>query len=87
MTGRTRYELVGGHAVKQPLVHARRGLMIGNAAGEIDRRLAVRPSCAAAVRSGVRLGEHDFYLADVVATCAPHRPMSPDHPSEAMISR
>ena len=42
-----RYELVGGRAVKQPLVHARRGLMIGNAAGEIDRRLAVRPSCAA----------------------------------------
>ena len=45
--------------------------MIGNAGGEIDRRLTVRPSCGAAVRSGIWLGEQDFYLADVVATCAP----------------
>jgi Uma2 family endonuclease len=78
-----RYELVGGRAVKQPLVHARRGLMIGNAAGEIDRRLAVRPSCAAAVRCGVRLGEQDFYLADVVATCAP--PSSEAHVADPFL--
>jgi hypothetical protein len=52
--------------------------MIGNAAGEIDRRLTVRPSCAAAVRSGVQLGEQEFYLADIVAACA--RPSSDGEP-------
>lgn len=66
-----RYELVHGHAVAMAPPADRHGRIAGNAWGEIDRRLSERPPCAGVVEGGIWIDDENFYVADVVATCAP----------------
>jgi Uma2 family endonuclease len=67
----TRYELVDGEVVAMAPPAPRHGRIAGNAWGEIDRRLEGRPPCAPVVEGGVQVDDGNFYVADVVATCAP----------------
>lgn len=66
----TRYELVHGRAVAMNLPADPRGRIAVNAAVEIDRRFEDRPARAAA-KAGVWVDDDNYYVADVVATCAP----------------
>jgi Uma2 family endonuclease len=67
----TRYELMDGWAVAMSPPFEPHGRIAGNAWGEIDRRLECRPPCCALVEGGIWLSDKDYYVADVVATCAP----------------
>ncbi len=67
----TRYELIGGHVVAMAPAFEPHGRIASNVAVEIDRRLDPSSACSAAVEGGIWLGDDDFYVADVVATCAP----------------
>ena len=67
----TRYELVHGRPVAMAPAADRHGRIAGNVWGEIDRRLAERPPCCGIVEGGVWIDDDNFYVPDVVATCAP----------------
>jgi Uma2 family endonuclease len=67
----TRYELIHGRVVAMAPAFEPHGRIASNVAVEVDRRLESRPSCAAIVEGGIWLGDDNFYVADVVATCAP----------------
>jgi Uma2 family endonuclease len=67
----TRYELIRGRVVAMSPPFEPHGRIAGNVWGEIDRRLEGRPPCAGVVEGGVWLSDDDYYVADVVATCAP----------------
>lgn len=67
----TRYELVHGRAVAMNPPADPHGTIDVNAAIEIDRYLEQRPLCRAATEAGVWVDDDNYYVADVVATCAP----------------
>lgn len=67
----TRYELVHGCPVAMAPPADRHGRIAGNVWGEIDRRLSMRPPCTGVVEGGLWIDDDNFYVADVVATCAP----------------
>src|SRR4051794_35405121 len=67
----TRYELVHGHTVAMAPAADQHGRIAVNVAVEIDRRLEQRPPCCAVAEGGVWIDDANFYVPDVVATCAP----------------
>jgi Uma2 family endonuclease len=67
----TRYELIHGRVVAMAPPFEPHGRIALNAGIQIDQRLRDRPACSALVEGGIWLSDDHFYVADVVATCAP----------------
>jgi Uma2 family endonuclease len=67
----TRYELIHGHVTAMAPAADRHGSIAGNAHVEIDRALEARAPCRSVLEGGVWIDDDNYYVADVVATCAP----------------
>lgn len=66
-----RYELVGGRILAMAAPLEAHGTIVGNAWGVIDARLRERPPCRVVVGGGVAIDEHNWFVADLLVTCAP----------------
>jgi Uma2 family endonuclease len=67
----TRHELIHGHVTAMAPAADRHGTIAGNAHVEIDRGLEGRPPCRSVLEAGIWIDDENYYVADVVATCAP----------------
>ncbi len=67
----TVYELVEGRIVAMAAAAEAHGTVVGNAWGAIDRALRERPPCRAVVGGGVAVDAHNWFVPDLVVTCAP----------------
>jgi len=74
-----RYELVDGEIRAMAPAGDRHGLICANVAILLHRRRP-RPECAPRVEAGIRVDDHDFFVADVVLACGRPRaePGTPD---------
>jgi len=67
----TRYELVDGEILAMAAPLDAHGTIVGNSWGLIDQRLGEKPPCRAVVGGGVAIDAHNWFVADLVVTCAP----------------
>ncbi len=66
-----RYELVAGEILAMAAPVDAQGTIVGNAWGVIDPVLRERPPCRAVVGGGVAIDAHNWFVADLVVSCAP----------------
>lgn len=66
-----RYELVGGEILAMAAPLDARGTIVGNAWGVVDRSLRERPPCRTVVGGEVAIDAYNWFVADLVVTCAP----------------
>jgi Uma2 family endonuclease len=66
-----RYELVAGEILAMAAPVDAHGTIVGNAWGVIDPALRERPPCRAVVGGGVAIDAHNWFVADLVVSCAP----------------
>lgn len=65
------YELVGGEILAMVAPVDAHGTIVGNLALEIGEKLRDRPPCRAVVGGGLAIDAHNWFVADLVVTCAP----------------
>lgn len=66
----TRYELIEGLVVAMAPPADRHGTIAINAGAEIRLRLGSRPPCRPVSEAGIRVGDQNYYVADVAVTCS-----------------
>ena len=67
----THYELVDGEILAMAAPLDAHGTIVANAAFEVTGRLQGRPPCRAVVGGGVAIDAHNWFVADLLVTCAP----------------
>ena len=67
----TRYELIDGKIAAMNPPSDRHGLMRSNLIVQIERRLEERPPCRTRGEAGIRISDHNYFVADIAVSRTP----------------